>query len=245
MNGARAVGRALDEVRNRFALRRATRVGDKVRVFGWPSVVCDGELAIGSGVLLVSTPAPIHLVVAAGASLVIGDGSVIESGVTVRARRRVVIGNCARLGPGCIVDDEGSDQGITIAGEAWIEEGAVLLGGTVVSARSHVPRGAVVAAGQAAEADSPRPSASDAEPELDERVRKTLMRVVPGARQASPDEDLSRLKGWDSLCALRAVVALEKEFGVVLQHDLLAVRPRIASLSRVIAATGSREDARG
>jgi acyl carrier protein len=73
-----------------------------------------------------------------------------------------------------------------------------------------------------------------------------LARIVPFARQASFGEDLSRLKGWDSLCALRVSVALEREFGVTLPHGLLNAQPRIEALAKAIATTGWKpEEGRG
>jgi acyl carrier protein len=234
---ARALARGFDRARSGVALRGATRVGPKVRVFGWPRVACEGELVIGQGAVFVSTPASITLIVTRGASLVIGDGVLVESGATLRAHGRILVDNCARIGAGCVVDDDGPQPGkITILREAWIEDGAVLLAGTLVPAGARVScRSPVTPSRVGPSLERPPENTDGSGADLDGRIRKVVTRVVPGAREAESGEDLSRIRGWDSLSALRVLVALEKEFSVVLPHDLLASAPRIESVKKVIA----------
>ncbi|HEV3192168.1 MAG TPA: hypothetical protein VGY54_16765, partial [Polyangiaceae bacterium] len=83
---ARAAEQALDSARSRIALRDATRVGRGVRVFGWPRVANEGELTIGDRVSIVSRPSAVELLVAPGASVLIGDRALVESGAVIRAR---------------------------------------------------------------------------------------------------------------------------------------------------------------
>jgi acyl carrier protein len=222
------VAGALDEAKTRFALRGATRVGAGTRVFGWPRLANQGELAIGRAVVLVSTPAPITLVVAPGASLVIGDGALIESGATLRVRGRVTVGARARIGVGCILDDDGPGQDIVVNEGAWIEDGVVLLGGGVVAPNAVVKRERSLSEGPGGDA------ASAATPEaagvVDRRVRTVVSRVVSAANGVDAQTDLAGVKGWDSLAALRVLVALEKEFAVSLPTDLLANHPTLESI---------------
>jgi acyl carrier protein/acetyltransferase-like isoleucine patch superfamily enzyme len=243
---ARVAGRAADGARSRLAFGGASRVGDGVRLFGWPRVSCEGTLVIGRDVVFVSSPAPIELLVARGATLVIGDGTLVESGATLRAGHSVVIGRRARIGAGCVVDDDGAEPGITVADEAWIEDGAVLLGGASVAGGQVVPRGAIVGdraggvevAVEAATADDE--VAGAARDRVEERVRAVMARVVPAAATAEWAADLRLSKGWDSLAALRVLVALEKEFGVSLPYDLFTQQPRLASVAPYVLGRDAR-----
>jgi acyl carrier protein/acetyltransferase-like isoleucine patch superfamily enzyme len=242
---AQAAVRAFDGMRSRVALREATRVGDDVRVFGWPRVANEGELVIGGGVALVSSPSPVELLVAAGGSLIIGDAALIESGVAIRARGRIRIGSGARIGAGCIVDDDGPGTNeISVADGAWIEDGVVLLAGAHVAAGSILERRVISSAPPgllpASSRSSPPPySGEDGAMALDvdRRMRAVLARLIIGAGNVHRNASLTELKGWDSLAALRVLVGFEKEFGVVLPHQLFGQEPTIESITPVILAS--------
>jgi acyl carrier protein len=242
---ARAAARALDGARSGIALREATRVGSGVRVFGWPRVANEGELVVGMAVALVSSPSAVNLLVGPGGSLVIGDRALIESGAAIRARGRVRIGGAVRIGAGCIVDDEGGDDDeISIGDGAWLEDGAVLLGGAHVAAGAVVPRGVPGGAANGAP-PAPVPSSKESDGptldadarEVDRRIRAVLGRLIFGASNVDRSASLAGVKGWDSLAALRVLVALEKEFAVVLPSHLFAQNPSLESVTPVILAT--------
>jgi acyl carrier protein len=241
---AQALALGFDRMRSGLALRGATRVGAEVRVFGWPRIACEGELVIGRGAVFISSPAPIELLVARGASLVIGDGVVVESGATLRAHGRILVENCARIGVGCVLDDDGPPAGnITISQGAWIEDGAILLAGTFVPAGVKVPaRSLVSASSRRVSLDHAAVHRDAHGSDLDNRIRQVVTRVVPAAREAQSGEDLSRIRGWDSLSALRVLVALEKEFAMALPLDLLASTPRIESVKKVIITRGTKPE---
>jgi acyl carrier protein/acetyltransferase-like isoleucine patch superfamily enzyme len=237
---AETLSGTVDEAKSRIALRGATVVGTGTRVFGWPQLARQGQLAIGRRVVLVSTPAPITLLVAPGGSLVIGDGVLIESGATVRARGRVVIGHRARLGVGCILDDDGPGQDITVNDGAWVEDGAVLLGGAVVPAHGVVKRDRSVA-DSAKSGDAPAEPTAEATGIVGRRVRTVVSRVVTAAGSVDAGTDLAHVKGWDSLAALRVLVALEKEFGISLPSDLLANHPTLQSIMPWVMSSARTE----
>jgi acyl carrier protein len=236
------VSGTMDSLRSRVFLAGATSVGTGVRIFGRPRVSCEGELVVGPGVVIVSSPAPVQLLVAPGARLVIGAGTVIESGATIRARRGVVIGSEARVGVGCVIDDDGPVPAeIAVHDRAWLEDGVILLAGAQIAARSIVPRGTLAGAtsiqtGTVAHDDPSRA--------IEDRIRGVIGRVVPGASQAERGVDLRLFKGWDSLAALRVLVALEKEFSVTLPYDLFTHKPRLESVTPLLLATARHEGAR-
>lgn len=236
-HAVRAAVGAVEVARSWAALRGVTRVGSGVQVFGWPRINNDGALVIGSDVALVSTPSAIELVVARGGTLEIGDRVLIESGSSLRARGLVRIGRGVRIGAGCIVDGDGPvSSEVSIGDGAWLEDGAVLLGGAVVPAGSVVAGRTVAASARAA--TSPAAGLSDAAiAEAERRVRKVLSRVVPATTDVESSIELTKVTGWDSLAALRVLVALEKEFAVMLPIDLFAESPSAASVTHVVAAS--------
>ena len=226
--------RAVDSCRSRIALSGAMSLGPGVRVFGWPRVSCQGELDIEAGVVFVSSPSPIQLIVGPDARLVIGAGTVIESGAIVRAQRGIYIGNEARVGAGCVIDDgDPVAAEIEVCDRAWLEDGAVVPAGARIAAGSIVQ-------GRAA-ADAPASSVrfiarDEATRSIEDRIRGAIGRVLPNAAQVESGDDLRLFKEWDSLAALRVLVAIEREFAVTLPHDLLVNEPRLDRVTAVLRA---------
>ncbi|HXX68477.1 MAG TPA: phosphopantetheine-binding protein [Polyangiaceae bacterium] len=243
---ARTALRLLDAGRARIALDGATHIGGDVRVLGWMRVINEGELVVGRGAAFVSRPAPIELRVAPGARLIIGDQALLESGATVRARGRIEIGPEARLGAGCVVDDDGPDgHEISIGAGAWIENGVVLLGGSIVAAGSVVGRAPEVDAAEDGRSPFGRSTDSSRDPRtrnVETRVRAVISRVVRGADGIDPGDCFVEVTGWDSLAALRALVALEKEFAIVLPSQLFTKQSSLASVTSTIAARLARRE---
>lgn len=180
---AHTIRNVSDRAKARVAFGR--RVGRNVRIVGRASVVRDGEINVGDGVTIVSSPAPVTIVAHEGASIDIGAGAVIESGAIIRAREHVVIAPGARVAAGTIIDDE----------VAYVED-------------------SVTASGSA----------------LD-RVRAILSTVIDAAGDAGATTDVRALEGWDSLAALRVIVALERDLGITLPHDLFTEPRTLASLA--------------
>jgi acetyltransferase-like isoleucine patch superfamily enzyme len=155
----------LQRLRARIALRRCKRVGRGVEVRGPVHVVGGGAVELGDGVILDASQNPIELKAAPGAVLVVGDGCVIEGGVSLEAENRITLGARVRMKPFAKVLDshfhkvtshsEKPPPGeVSIGDECVIGERAILLPGTalgrgvkvgpraVVSKR--VPEGAMV-----------------------------------------------------------------------------------------------------
>ena len=219
---ARIASGAMDRVRSHVALADAASVGAGVRVFGSLQVRCEGDLVVGPRVVFVSTPAPIRIVVDPGAKLVVGAGSVIESGAVLRAHGRELIGLDERVGAGCTIDDEGAAEGLTVPDGTWLDD---------------------------AEGITTPEVAAPGDPRIDaieDRIRDVIGRVVPGASHAERGADLRLFKEWDSLAALRVLVALEREFRVTLPHDLLVRDPRLAGVTpHVLEKAGPKPPEQG
>ena len=155
---------------------------------------------------------------------IVGRASVVREG-ELRVGDDVVI--VSSPAPVTIVAHEGAS--IEIGAGAIIESGAVI--------RAHervvIPPGAHVAAG--AIIDDEAPPSEDVNSVHDEhaiqRVREIVADVVEAAADADATADVRTLAEWDSLAALRVVVALEKELGVSLPHDLFAEPRSLAALA--------------
>jgi acyl carrier protein len=244
---ARLFGRAVDAATNRMAFGGGAQLGGAVRALGRPHVSCQGHLIIGRGAVFVSRPAPIQIVVEPGARLVVGEHVLVESGVTLRVRSEVTLGDHARIGSGCVLDDDGlPPRPIAVGDRAWIEEDVVLLSGARVPPGEVVARRTVLGATVGVpHRPAPVPSGDGvSQRALEDRVRGVIARIVPGAARVPVDADLRSYKGWDSLAALRVLVALEKELGLSLPHDVFAQAPRIAAVLAHLAGRASEPSMR-
>jgi acetyltransferase-like isoleucine patch superfamily enzyme len=133
----------LQRLRARIALRRCRRVGQGVEVRGPVHIVGGGAVELGDGVILDASRNPIELKAAPGAVLVVGDGCVIEGGVSLEAENRITLGARVRLKPFAKLLDshfhklsslsEKPPPGeVTVGDECVIGERAILLPGTVL-----------------------------------------------------------------------------------------------------------------
>jgi acyl carrier protein len=213
---SRAVTKLVDGARARASFGDA-EVGPSVRILGFPSVACEGTLVVGARAVFVATPAPITIVVGKGATVEIGEGAVIESGAVLRARRRVTIGRNARVGVGCVVDDETSEGGLRVEDGAWLADGTFVTGVTTSNEKTNGVNGVH----------------HDA---TVDHIRGVVGSIIAEATQIDGATDLRRLRGFDSLAALRVVVALEKELGVSLPHDLFAQPRTLESIAAIAHA---------
>ena len=89
----------------KLALRKATSVGQYVKLSGRMRVVNDGKLTVGNRVLFHAQVATTELVVMKGAELRIGDGSFLNYGAEICAYQYIEIGEECRIGTHCIIMD--------------------------------------------------------------------------------------------------------------------------------------------
>ncbi len=93
------------ELAARLKLRRCTSVGQAIRVFGKVDVVDRGIRRIGDRVTLDASTCPIEIKAEPEGEIVVGDDVYIESGVSVWAYSRIVIGSRVRIGAYCQLVD--------------------------------------------------------------------------------------------------------------------------------------------
>jgi len=144
------------DMMSRIKLRHCASVGAGPRVLGRVWVHGEGKVHVGDGVVFDARNAPIELMAHRGGELHIGSGVCIESGASVEAAGRLVIGSAARLGSFCKILDNPlhplrgdrhqrpESRRVTVEDGAEIGAHAILLPGARVRAGAVVPDGAVV-----------------------------------------------------------------------------------------------------
>jgi acetyltransferase-like isoleucine patch superfamily enzyme len=150
----------LEVVNANFSLRKCTSVGLLTRVAGKVIIDNPGIMNIGSRVKIRASHVPVELATFWGAKLTIGDGTFINSGVSICAQQSVSIGkNCGIGNYTLIMDTDFHTIGdfashpearpIVIEDDVWIGANVVVLKGV------HIGTGAVVGAGSIVVKDVP------------------------------------------------------------------------------------------
>jgi acetyltransferase-like isoleucine patch superfamily enzyme/acyl carrier protein len=246
----------VDLALDRLRLRGCDRVGPGVRLDGAPAVDNAGRLLLGRDVWISSRPVQTHLVVAPGATLELGDGVVVGHGAALAAFAQVRIGDGARLAPFASISDtdfhvagrrdarpeatpvligKGVRLGsrVTVLRGATIGDGAVVAAGSVVS--GHVPPGASVG-GVPARLLAPGGAAPASEDGSLDRLPAVVAEAL-GLRQPPPlSAGRAGMPEWDSLGALRVMLAVEEAFDVTLDEDGVASVREVGDLAGLVRA---------
>ena len=145
-------GRVMAVVRARWQLRRCDFVGTRTRIAGRVQVNNFGTMRIGNNVNIRATHVPVELGTLPGGTLLIGDNTFINSGVSLCAQESVTIGkNCAIGNYTLIMDTDfhaiGDLTQSSAARPVIIEDNVWLAARVTILKGVRVGRGAVVAAG--------------------------------------------------------------------------------------------------
>lgn len=239
-------------------LRRCDAVGRGAALVGRPWIENRGRLVIGDRLRLSSVPVQSHLVVAPGGALEIGDDVSIGHGAAVAAHASIRIGAGSRIGPFVAVADTdfhvagqrearpesspitlGRDvrigSRVTVLRGAVVGDGARVLAGSVIS--GEVPAGATVGGVPARPiGQGRRGEIDDPSVEVPRVVAETLVLPDLPSLEQGPDD----LSGWDSLGALRLLLALEERFGVTLDETAMPRARYVADLVALVRAAQER-----
>lgn len=159
-NPRRHLGDAIAFLSAAVQLRRCTAVGIRPRVAGRVHVYNRGRIVIGDRLHVRGTPWPSELVSQDGAVLEIGDGTYINSGVSISACLSITIGKRCQIGPRVIIMDNDyhvvgdllarpASEPVVLEDQVWVGAGAIILKGV------RVGRGAAIAAGSVVTHDVP------------------------------------------------------------------------------------------
>ena len=237
---SRMAGQALVPLR----LRSVTTLGRRARLNGAPFVQNRGRIAIGDDLQLDSWPVRSHLVTGRRGFIEIGNGVAIGAGTGISSEAHIRIGDGVRLGRAVIIIDTDYHDRRDFTAEVpsvpvVIEAGARLGRRVTVLKGAHVGPGAWIGAGSvvsgvipagACAAGVPARVISGAEgpgasrlgaaaSDLLERVGAVVAETLQIARP-DPADGPAEIPAWDSLGALRLLLALEEEFGIVLPEAL-------------------------
>ncbi|MFT3768665.1 MAG: phosphopantetheine-binding protein [Minicystis sp.] len=240
-------------------LRGVSRLGARACVHGSPVIDNQGTITIGDDLCLSAVPLPSHLVAGPGGAIVVGDRVSIGPGVGIAASLRITIGSGARIGPGVMIMDtdfHGAEgEGEAKAAPVIIEEGARIDGHVTILKGAHIGAGAWIAAGSVVSGDIPagafaagvparvtRPGAgSDGDGrDLHERVTRIVADTFRIAGPVAASDGPAQIPGWDSLGALRLLLAIEEELGVPLSDDALRDVRCVGDLVELVSRTATR-----
>ncbi|MEO7097579.1 MAG: DapH/DapD/GlmU-related protein [Polyangiales bacterium] len=237
-----ALSGMIDRVRTRRWLAPCARVGRDPRLDGKPTIGGEGRIELGDRFHLASRPMESHMVTGAGGVLVIGDDVSIAHGAAVAAHLRVTIGDRTRIAPFCVImdtdfhvagarDAQHDSTPVTIGRDVRIGSRVTILRGAVIGDGAEVGAGSVVSGaipagmraggvparvlGKVGEPDLVLPTGDDVD--VPGVVMRTFNLASPPALTSGPDQ----IPGWDSLGALRLVMALEDAFGMSFDNDAL------------------------
>jgi acetyltransferase-like isoleucine patch superfamily enzyme len=248
--------------RSRRCLRACDHVGEGPIVEGTPTIANGGRILIGHRFQFSSVPASSHMVSGPDGSLEIADDVAIGHGAAVAAFRHVTIGAGTRIAPFVIImdtdfhvagDRSGEAQSepisigagvrigshVTVLRGSNIGDGAVVAAGSVVAGK--VRAGATVSGVPAREAF--RQEGTSGEPAAD-LVPRVVRQSLGLSHTPLLEHGPSEIPQWDSLGALRLLLALEEAFAVTLSEDEVLRVSTVADLASVIDRAVTRRASR-
>ena len=252
---SRAVTRGLAPLR----LRGADRLGRSVDARGAPYIDNRGSLTIGDDFRISSVPVRSHLVTGRRGSIRIGDGVTIAAGVGIASEESGVrIGDRVLIGPFCMIWDTDYHDARQLSAPSTtaaviIEDGVRLEGNVTVLKGAHIGRDAWVLAGsvvsgnveagavvrgvpaRAEAAQKARVGDGAVVPDgVAGRIKRTIAETFRLADLPDASDGPATLKQWDSLGALRLMLAIEEEFAITLDDGALHEARTVQALEALV-----------
>jgi acetyltransferase-like isoleucine patch superfamily enzyme len=253
------VRRSIDSAITRRQLASCTRVGERATLRGTPFVRNLGELTIGDDFWLNSAPVQSHIVVTGkmhiGARVRIGSGAAISCQGGIVLEDDVSIGDFAMIldSDFHVADDVTvmpAPKPIRIGNGVRLGHRVVVLPGTTIGA------GVTVKAGSVVSGDVPENTVIEGNPArarlvLDERAETSgdvardvpilVMHVLGLSSIPELHAGPAQIESWDSLGALRLIVALEETFGIALAEDQMREARSVRDLVGHVEAAQRRK----
>ena len=185
--GRTFVRAALTAPRN---LRGCSRVGRRPRTVGRPRVENAGRIEIGDDFLVDSTFTPTTLATEPGGVLAIGSRAICSFGVSIRATRRIDLGDGAWIAWYSVIHDRRDGEPPEAARPISIGPRVWLAGRVTVLPGASIGEGSVIAAGSVVEGDIPAGVLAAGAPArvlrpiagMDDRIRAEGLEVIPPPR---------------------------------------------------------------
>ena len=128
-------------------LFRSHEVGEGVSATGWVRTEGPGTIRFDSGTTFLGGMVPSEVISHSGATLQIGEGGLVNYGVSLEAHHHgITIGRRCLLGSFVRVSDQGSGRAapVVIGDDVWLAYGVIVEPGVTVGAGSVVAAGSVV-----------------------------------------------------------------------------------------------------
>lgn len=240
---------------SRFYLRSCTQFGARPIVEGAPHIVVLGTLTVGDDFELRSRPVQSHLVVGHGARLSIGNGVKIGAGAAISCQAQIDLGDGASLGAFCMIMDSdfhvagGSDAApepkpIFIGAGVRLGHRVVVLPGARIGPRATVAPGSVVSGevpeGASVGGNPARVRFEEVETVAENGVAGLVKQVLGLAELPAVGDGPDQIAEWDSLGALRLVLALEERYQITLQEDEIRTARSIGDIEAAVDAAQRR-----
>lgn len=138
-------GRIFGRIRAK-ALFRGCEGGDALCATGHVRVRLDGRARLGARVTFLGGMIPSEVTVGRGASLVIGEQTIFNYGVSIAAQSAVTIGRRCMFGSFVRISDEslGRVAPVVLGDDVWVAHGAIIEPGVRIGDGSVVSAGSVV-----------------------------------------------------------------------------------------------------
>jgi acetyltransferase-like isoleucine patch superfamily enzyme/acyl carrier protein len=262
-DGVGWVGPARERYRDALARRRlrvCTAVGTRPRLRSAPFVHNTGSLVIGDDFWMDSVPVRSHLFVTG--NLWIGNHVRIGAGAAISCIGDMEIHDDVSIGAFSIILDtnfhvaedfktNATPKRIRIGRGVRIGHRVVILPGSTLGAGATVKAGSVVSGdieeGSIVEGNPARAplERSDREASTSEDVPRLVMKVLGLSSVPDVRSGPGQIPQWDSLGALRLIVALEEKLGVLLAEDQVktvrSIRELMDHVEAVQRRTGRRD----
>ncbi|MBS0269990.1 MAG: hypothetical protein JSS54_13560 [Proteobacteria bacterium] len=252
-------GDALKRLRIKHWMRAVDRIGARPSLKGKPTIINNGKITIGEDFYFSSDPVQSHIAAINGGTVRVGDRVHISYGAAIAGLDKVEIGDDTRIGPFVQIMDSdfhrpgdrdapGDTGPISIGRSVTIGARVAILRGTTIGDGATILSGSMVsgyiAAGETARgvpARAVRDAAAGGDVGLSQLVQSVLGLSALPAMTDGPEQ----IPEWDSLGALRLLLAVEETYGISVGEHEFQSAATIAALSELVEASRRYEDVTG
>ncbi len=243
--------KALRSRRNRRWALAVDHVGERLSFKGKPTIVNQGRITFGDDFFLSSDPVPSHITATDGGTVRIGDRVHISYGAAIAARIEIQIGADTRIGPFVVIMDSdfhrpgdrdapGGIGPVRIGSGVTIGARVSILRGTTIGNDATVLSGSMVSGDVAAGATVrgvPARGVFEGRTGHEVEVSELVRAVLGLSKRPSMSEGPNEIPEWDSLGALRLLLAVEETYGIRVREEDFHAAATVDSLSDLIEAS--------